>query len=422
MTEITDYIDQMRIIDGHEHLIPLKDRKKNNHGFFDLLHYLKSDMTSAGLNLHYFDASKNEDSIEKKAEVFLEFWEKTKNTTYAKMLKWAVEDLYGMKDWTIEGICELDKKVKQASQDPDLYERILKEKAKIDVAFTLIFTTNVDFRYFRPVMWMDHTFRLHSREQIQKLAKESERSIHSLDDLRAAVEKIMEKYVDEGMVATKIGAAYWRSLNVEKPTYAEAERVFNTIQSNYLKESISSEDAKPLQDFMIHEVIKNSIVNDMPIQIHTGHQEPSVSSNGNILTNSRVTDLVPLLLEYYEAKFVLLHGGMPYHQEYLSIIKNFPNAYADLTWCYILSPTMTKQILFQLIEMVPQSKILGFGGDYSQVEGTYAHAKLAKKVMAEVLSEKIVQGEMTEKEAQGFANLVFRNNLIELYKLDFKKL
>lgn len=419
MKELTDYIDQIRMIDGHEHLIPLKDRKKNNHGFFDLLHYLKSDMHSAGLEMDYFE---NNDSVKEKAAVFLEFWEKTKNTTYANMLKTAVEDLYGMEDWTIEGICALDKKVKQASQDPELYEKVLKEKAKIDVAFTLIFTTKVDFRYFRPVMWMDHAFRLHSREQIQKLAKEAKYPIHSLNDLRIAVKRIIAAYAAEGMVATKIGAAYWRTLQVDRPTFAEAEKAFNHMQSSYLKESISNEDAKALQDYMIHEVIRHSIAHDLPIQIHTGHQEPSVSGNGNRLTNSRVTDLVPLLLEYEEAKFVLLHGGMPYHQEYLSIIKNFPNAYADLTWCYILSPTMTKQMLFQLIEMVPQSKILGFGGDYGQVEGAYAHAKLAKKIMAEVLTEKVTKAEMTEQEAKEFANRVFRNNLIDLYKIDFEKI
>lgn len=83
---------------------------------------------------------------------------------------------------------------------------------------------------------------------------------------------------------------------------------------------------------------------------------------------------------------------------------------------------MTKQMLFQLIEMVPQSKILGFGGDYDQVEGAYAHAKLAKKIMAEVLTEKVTKAEMTEQEAKEFANRVFRNNLIDLYKIDFEKI
>jgi predicted TIM-barrel fold metal-dependent hydrolase/DNA-binding cell septation regulator SpoVG len=420
LNSIQQHIDNLRIIDGHEHLIPQKDRKKMNGDFFDLLHYVSSDLITAGLDASFFDRNKNTMSAEEKAKTFLTYWDKTKNTTYAQMLRWAVEDLYGMDDWTVEGILALNESVKEASHDPNLYQKILSEKAKIDLAFTLIFTTKVDFNFFRPVMWMDHTIKIRSLQDIEAIEKEAGRVVYEFEDFLGAVDSIIERYVEEGMVATKIGVAYWRTLKVDKPTSGEAAKVFNKIKTNHLRESVSQEEGKVLQDYIIHRVIQRSIDFDVPIQIHTGHQEPSVSSNGNFVTNSNVTDLIPLLLEYKKAKFVLLHGGYPYYNEYLSIVKNFPNVYGDLTWCYILSPTATKQLLTQMIEMVPQSKILGFGGDYSQVEGTYAHAKLARKVLAEVLSEKVKSGDMTEKDACDFANRVLRNNLIDLYKLDLK--
>src|SRR5699024_1833009 len=117
-------------------------------------------------------------------------------------------------------------------------------------------------------------------------------------------------------------------------------------------------------------------------------------------------------------KFILLHGGYPYSDEFLSIAKNFPNVYADLTWCYIISPTATRQLISRMIEMVPQSKIIGFGGDYSQVEGTYAHAKLARGILTEVLTSKVENKEMTTEEACEFADRILRDNLIELYDLN----
>ncbi|GAB2566526.1 amidohydrolase family protein [Gracilibacillus alcaliphilus] len=418
MSIIAQHINNIKLIDGHEHLIPQKDRQKMNSDFFDLLHYLQSDLITAGIDSAFFDKKKNQMSDREKAAVFLKYWVKTKNTTYAQMLRWAVEDIYGMKDWTVDGICHLNEQVKQASQDPLLYHKILKEKAGIDLAFTLIFTTKVDFELFRPVMWTDHVFKLRTLQEIINLEKEADMTIYELDDLVSAMDTLIERYVNEGMVATKIGAAYWRTLAVEKPTKEAAAQAFNKIKANHLGEWIPQEEAKPLQDYMIHRVIQASIKHELPIQIHTGHQEPSVSGNGNILTHSQVTDLIPLLLEYSQAKFVLLHGGYPYYNEYLSIVKNFPNAYADLTWCYILSPTATKQMLMQMIEMVPQSKILGFGGDYSQVEGTYAHAKLARRILTEALTAKVELGDMTVKEACEFANHVLRNNLIELYQLE----
>lgn len=420
MNTIAKHIDNLRVIDGHEHLIPQKDRSKMNADFFDLLHYLSSDLITAGMDASFFDRNKNKMSDQEKAKEFLFYWGCVKNTTYAQMLRWAVEDLYDMDDWTIEGICALNERVKKASQDPELYKKILKEKSKIDLAFTLIFTTKVDFEFFRPVMWTDHFVKVRSLKDIESVEREARVDVYEFDHYLDAVDSIMKRYVDEGMVATKIGVAYWRTLAVEKPTYGEAAAVFNTIKTRHLGESLAQEEAKPLQDFIIHRIIQRSIEFHVPIQIHTGHQEPSVSSNGNIVTNSNVSDLIPLLLEYKKAKFVLLHGGYPYYHEYLSIVKNFPNAYADLTWCYILSPSATKQMLTQMIEMIPQSKILGFGGDYSQVEGTYAHLKLAKKIVSEVLTAKVENGDMTEYDACEFANRVLRNNLIELYRLDLK--
>ncbi|MGO4273218.1 hypothetical protein AB4Z22_25820, partial [Paenibacillus sp. TAF58] len=109
--------------------------------------------------------------------------------------------------------------------------------------------------------------------------------------------------------------------------------------------------------------------------------------------------------------------GYPYYLPYLSLVKNFPNVYADFTWVYIISPTAAKQIMHQVIEMVPMTKIQGFGGDYNFIEGTYAHQKLARKVVADVLTEKVADGALDESEAMTFADRIFRTNLIELYKL-----
>ena len=47
------------------------------------------------------------------------------------------------------------------------------------------------------------------------------------------------------------------------------------------------------------------------MQIHTGIQE----GNGNILTNSKPTDLNEIFLEYPNMRFDIFHIGYPYHME-----------------------------------------------------------------------------------------------------------
>lgn len=416
VSSIHEEINKIRIIDGHEHIDPMEIRQKNKVDFFGLLHYLESDLITAGMQRGILSGN-SPLSVEEKAEEFLLYYQKTKNTTYARLFKTAVEDLYGMDDWSVHGILALNEKVLAATNDVTWYQKVLSEKSGIDLAITLPFTTNVDFSLFRPVMFLDYAFKLRTNKDVQVIERHTGVNVHTFQEYLHAVDALLNKFVKEGMVAAKLGHAYWRTLKTVKPTFYEAEKCFNTLLSSIIDEPMSQKESVILQDYLIHHIIQCSINYELPIQIHTGHHETSVSGNGNIITNSKVTDLVPLLAAYPEANFVLLHCGIPYHQEYLTIVKNYPNVYADFTWVYAISPTIAKQILHQMIEMVPQNKIFGFGGDYNVIEGTYAHQKLARKIVGDVLVEKVQDQMLTEKEAIEFARRIFRDNLIELYKL-----
>ncbi|GGF93163.1 amidohydrolase family protein [Paenibacillus abyssi] len=421
MNSIMEAVSKIRIIDGHEHIVTYETRRNENVDFFGLLHYLDSDMITAGMERGALERH-HQRSDEEMAELFLNYWHRTSNTTYAKMLQCVAKDLYGLEKWDVKSLLEMNEQVRRKSADPTWYTTVLKERSGIDMTLTLqlpeVHTTNVDFELFRPVMFLDFTYKIRSLKDIEEIEKESKIDVHTFKDYLNAVDAILKRFVDEGMVATKLGHAYWRTLECGKPTLYEAETGFNRIRTSPIDEQAAPEQLRALQDYLIHFIIQRSIAYGMPIQIHTGHHETSPSGNGNVLTNSQVTGLIPLLHEYKEAKFVLLHSGFPYHQEYLSIAKNFPNVYTDLTWVYIISPTAAKQILHQMIEMVPQSKILGFGGDYIYVEGAYSHQKLMRNILSGVLVEKVGEGALSEEEAVQFAEKVLRHNLIDLYKLN----
>jgi hypothetical protein len=62
-----------------------------------------------------------------------------------------------------------------------------------------------------------------------------------------------------------------------------------------LGEGPSWEEARPLQDYMFHEMVRSAAERGLPIQIHTGLQE----GNGNILGNSNPLLLTNLFLEYH---------------------------------------------------------------------------------------------------------------------------
>jgi hypothetical protein len=94
-----------------------------------------------------------------------------------------------------------------------------------------------------------------------------------------------------------------------------------------------------------------------------------------------------------------------------------PNVWTDLCWVYIISPAVGRSALGELLETVPANKILGFGGDCSTVEATYAHAVMARKAIARTLSEKVVDGLLDEETAVYIARRILRDNVIDCYGL-----
>ena len=235
-------------------------------------------------------------------------------------------------------------------------------------------------------------------------------AIHSLDDLVKAMQTALESYVANGVIGIKSGLAYDRTLQYDKVCRSEAETTFNRIAS-HLSEGPSWLEAKPLQDYMMHQVIQATIEARLPLQLHTGLQE----GNENIITNANPTHLINLFIEYREAKFDLFHGGYPYMHEWATLAKNFANVYADLSWIHIISPEIGRRLLHELIETVPGNKIMAFGGDAVTVEMAYGHSRMARQVVARVLSEKVSEGYMTEDEAAALARKILRDNPAALF-------
>jgi predicted TIM-barrel fold metal-dependent hydrolase len=237
-------------------------------------------------------------------------------------------------------------------------------------------------------------------------------AIHSLEDLVKAMRAALEGYIAEGTVAVKSALAYNRVLKYDKVSRREAEVAFNRIAS-HLGEGLAWLEAKPLQDYMMHQVVRAAIEAGLPVQIHTGLQE----GNENIITNANPTHLVNLFIEYKEAKFDLFHGGYPYIHEWATLAKNFANVTADITWLPIISPEMARRLLHELIETVPGNKIMAFGGDALTVEMAYGHSVMARQLVARVLSEKVDEGYLSEDEAVVLARRMLKDNPASLYKL-----
>jgi len=423
---IKSAVDRIKLIDTHEHLPQESERIKGKPDPFAifLIHYISSDLVSAGMPKDVLYRVRSTSlPLNERWRLLAPFWRKIQNTGYARSLNLAVKGLYNIDGINERNCKDLEAKIKSVNK-PGLYKWVLKEKAGVELSILDNETVDVDRSLFAPVMRFDDFILLKERSDVEALERKCEMKIHSLSDLTKALTLHFEK-LSKSIVGVKIALAYRRPIYFEKATTSDAERVFNKIYSQKvfrrielpdgarvnIPEGISFEEAKPIQDFIVHTVLQLSGTHQLPVQIHTGLQE----GNENVVASSNPVHLVNLFMEYKEVKFDVFHGGYPYTSELAALAKNFPNVYVDLCWLHIISPTVARRVLSELLDTVPSNKILGFGGDYRFVEGVYGHALLARENIARVLTEKVEDDNFTQKEALLLAQRLLRDNANELY-------
>jgi uncharacterized protein len=437
---MTEVVGAIRLVDTHEHLLSEEERNRAALDFSYLFpHYGSSDLVSAGMPPALLEAvrmgarpvlserltrtwwmrktppliapSRPDLSPQERWKALEPFWGHTRTTGYGTCLRIAMRDLFGVEDLNAATHERLSEAI-TASRRAGWYRHVLKDKAHIELGIQDDFRTAVDRELFVPVVRLDHFACASSRADLRAIEADTGLAVHGLDDLVAAMQAAFDRYRAEGAVGVKIGVAYRRGIRFEKTARADAERAFNRL-FGHLGEGPSWEEARPLQDYMFHQIVRAAVERDLPIQIHTGLQE----GNGNLLENSNPRHLAGLCLEYGRARIDLFHGGYPYMGEALALAKNFPGVHLDLCWLYIISPSAAARLLHEAIETVPANKIFAFGGDFIIPEGSYGHSVMARRVVSRVLAGKVEDGWLTEEEAAGLARKILRENAAAFFRL-----
>jgi uncharacterized protein len=420
-------ISTLPIIDTHEHLSDESHRVQEEKDVLSLFlrHYITTDLKNAGLSLAAIQGLRDPSvKIEKRWSVLEPFWQRVTHTAYAQALKIAVRDLYEIDQINRETIGEIADRVEEASK-PGLYSHVF-NKAGIRWAVVndldSIYNPNALFEtpmprpsdptgLFKKVIKGTSLIYIRNKTHIllmQELLHWN--SIHTLQDWLEMITFVFAQ--NPQVAALKLPHAYDTSLAVQKGSYHDAEIVFNQLLgSTYPEESLSHAAAQPLIDYLVHFLIQQAVKRNIPIQIHTGLLEGSY----NNLQNANPMHLIPLLMEYREARFVLFHGGYPWTREFIALGKMFPNVWLDMCWVWIISPQAGRLLLNEIIETIPQNKVTAFGGDYIFIEGTYGHSVMARQNIERVLKGKIAEGWFGVDEALQYARAILFDNALELY-------
>lgn len=68
-----------------------------------------------------------------------------------------------------------------------------------------------------------------------------------------------------------------------------------------------------------------------------------------------------------------------------------------------------------MLDTVHSNKIVGYGGDYRYPELSYAHARIARRNISQVLTERISEGSCSEDEALELGRKLLHDNSDALF-------
>ena len=418
LTALHEAIAAIPLVDTHEHLPDESTLTGRSWSFFDFFeHYVSSDLVSAGMSREALEKMRNPSSglsLEERWGLMAPYWPFVKTTGYGQAMTAYMADLFGIGDINERTYAELSRRINEARK-PGWYRTVLKDKANIECSLVITWPGQpvaVDKAFFRAVPILDHYAIPGTRAELEQLEKESARSIQTLDQLLAAQEAALDAFFKQGIAAVKIFLAYRRTLRFDRVSKAEAARAFDRIWLSQSQE-LAFEDLKPLQDFMTRTLIGRAAERNLPIQVHTGLQE----GNGNYIANSNPTLLANVIMEYQDARFDLFHAGYPFTGELAAMAKCFANVYADLCWVQAISPHVFKRTLHEWLDTIPANKIFAAGGDSNYVEGAYGHCTIARRLVAEVLAERMAQGTLDQAGAMWLAGRLLRENAKAFFRL-----
>ena len=418
--ELLAHIEEMRIVDTHEHLPLQWDGPKKYDVLSEfLIHYFSSDLVSAGLSDAALAEARNaSNDLAARWKIVEPYWHAAESTGYGRALALAARDLFGIEPISARTILELNKRFLAARARKDYYAWVLREKSRIALSICdepwnienppdgFVFAFNTD-----SLIMPDHF--IHMRPWADEVGVQ----VHTLDDWKEVARRLLDKRLDGKSrgVCLKSALAYQRPLRYEKATEAEAEGDFREFFSdaNLPAWRAPFKVGAAFQNHMMHHLCKLADERGLVFQFHTGIQE----GNGNFLTDANPALLSNLFLEYANVKFDLFHMGYPYVMEAGTLAKNFRNVTLDMCWGHIISPEASRRALVEWLDAVPANKISAFGGDYGFAEGVYGHQYLARRNIAAALAQKVEDGTFDLSRAKEIARWVFVDNPTRIFGL-----
>jgi len=390
-------IEKFTIIDAHEHLPAEKDRLKTAPDAITMYsHYCKGDLAAAGMKPDKMNFVFSDAPLGQRWREFKPYYDMISNTAYVRAAHIALEHFYGETCVTDENVEPLSQKIKDANV-PGLYAKALRDACQIETCLNQNGGYSDD-ALLTPVIWGMDTQNYGGVSAHSGILG---REIASLGDLLEAGRLHVRNIKQNGGVGYKFFV-----FPMSRPSIGAAKDAFDMI---FADRALELPPDNPLTNAYFDAVLGEIQKQELVACVHTGYWGDFRMLNP--------THGIYMFDNYPDVAFDMYHAGYPYVREAILLGKTRGNVWMNMCWTYILNTRFAYDALSEMLEAVPWSKIIGFGGDYSVVEKVYGHLVIARKVIAKALAGHVADGSFSYDMAVSIAKNMLYDTPKKLYRL-----
>jgi uncharacterized protein len=239
-----------------------------------------------------------------------------------------------------------------------------------------------------------------------------------LTGYEALINRVLQQDKEQGAVAIKFEAPYFRSLvNISDPPREKAEAIYRKY---YLGGIPSADEYLVFQDYVFRYLIGQAGPRHLEVHVHSAvgptqyyHlREGNAMDLENILRDPRYKDTI----------FVMLHGGYPYDRESIWLAA-LPNVYLDSSEFVLLTyPAEYSRILKNWFEIFPEKVVFGsdafpYTREIAVPETYWLAVYTARTASTAALAQMVAEGEISEARALDIARDYFHDTSAKLFGL-----
>jgi glucuronate isomerase len=412
------------LLDIHTHLDASHLAARGLHDIL-LYHMLISDLVSAGCpSRERLSETPSDAEATARLEEAIPYLPHVQNTSIFWGVRIILRDLYGWTEpITLQNWRTLDARIHERSGDAN-WPREMFKRAGVRRAGTELWRRHagtyddilqyaLEWAFFARAQWGVNDIPLYELERAWNQAEPGaplpvtmgdarpklERTIQTVQDVQAAI----QHYVSRIPYGKILSTAQHISTDIHFVAASDEDMAEALIRRAAATPAERDIYASYILEAFLTELEKHA--GEIVYQFSFG-AEPLPFETGSKLRQDTIFEVAAIIARHPRIRFQVFLSSQHANQSMCTLARELPNLSLAGYWWHNFFPSVMRQVMSERLDMLATNKQVGFFSDAYCADWTYAKAVLVRKQLAEVLAQKVAQGQYNTDEALQIARAI----------------